>query len=57
MTEFQDRLFFGTDLFFKNMPVKIVDLLNEMLTAGQISKEVFEKIAYKNAEKFLGVKR
>lgn len=57
MTEFQDRLYFGTDLFFKNMPVSIVDLLYEMRDAGQISNEVFEKIAYKNAEKFLGVKR
>lgn len=57
MTEFQDKLFFGTDLFFKNQPVRIVDFLYEMRDGGYITNEVFEKIAYKNAEKFLGIKR
>ena len=56
MTEFQDRLFFGTDMCFPGMNVPIMKFLDEMLESNMITKEVFDKITYKNAEKFLGVK-
>ena len=56
MTEFQDRLFFGTDMCFPGMDVPIVKFLKEMLETNMITKEVYDKICYKNAEKFLGVK-
>ena len=56
MTEFQDRLFFGTDIFFKGHPSTNHLFMYEMRDEGHISQEVFDKIAYKNAEKFLGVK-
>ena len=57
MEEFQDRLFFGTDMCFPGMDVPIIRFLKKMRDDGMISKEIFEKIAYKNAEKFLGVTR
>lgn len=56
MTEFQDRLFFGTDLVCPGMDVPIIRFLDEMHHSGMITTEVFDKITYKNAEKFLGVK-
>ena len=56
LTEFSDRMFFGTDIVFPEMPVKIIELLNDWRDSGRISQEVYDKIAYKNAEKFLGVK-
>ncbi len=57
MAEFQDRLFFGTDITSPKMPVTIIPFLYEMLEGGYITQEIFEKIAYKNAEKFLGITR
>ncbi len=57
LTEFQDKLYFGTDMVCPGMPVPIIEFLYEMRDSGKITNEVFEKIAYKNAEKFLGVKR
>ena len=56
MTEFQDRLFFGTDMCFPGMDVPIIKFLKEMHETNMITKEVYDKICYKNAEKFLGVK-
>ncbi len=56
LTEFQDRLFFGTDMCFPGMNVPIISFLYEMRDSKMITNEVFEKISHKNAEKFLGVK-
>ncbi len=55
LTEFQDRMFFGTDIVNPTMPVTIIDLLNDWRDTGRISEEVYNKITYKNAEKFLGL--
>lgn len=55
LTEFQDRLFFGTDICKKDMPVDLVDTLKNWRDTKKISEEVFQKIARENAIKFLGL--
>ena len=55
MTEFQDRLYFGTDICSENTPVMLGDLLISWRESGKISETVFRKIAYENAEKLLGL--
>ncbi|MFH1904240.1 MAG: amidohydrolase family protein [bacterium] len=55
LTEFQDRLLFGTDICRFNTPFPLVDLLLEWRDTRKISEEVFSKVARKNAEKLLGL--
>lgn len=56
LTEFADRMFFGSDTVSPDMHVPIIGLLNEWRDTGRISQEVYDKIAFKNAERFLGIK-
>ena len=49
LTEFQDRMLFGTDLCAVGMAIPLDDLLLEWRESGIISEEVFEKVARKNA--------
>lgn len=53
MTEFQDRLLFGTDLCAPGTPTPMVDLLLEWRDTKKISEEVFNKVARENAIKLL----
>ena len=60
LDEFQDRLFYGTDLCQpKNRTSSIFfglrDFLNNALAEKHISKEVYEKVTHLNAEKLLGL--
>lgn len=55
LTEFQDRLYFGTDMCSENMTVELDSLLVSWKETGKISETVFRKIAYENAEKLLGL--
>jgi len=55
MNEFQDRLHFGTDICAPDTPTQLVDFLNNALAEGAITREVYEKIGWKNAERLLGV--
>ncbi|NLD88152.1 MAG: amidohydrolase family protein [Clostridiales bacterium] len=55
LTEFQDRLFFGTDMCFEDMPVELDKLLIAWTEQGKISKTVFRKISYDNAARLLGL--
>ena len=55
LTEFQDRLYFGTDICFPGMTVELGDLLISWKETGKISQTVFQKIAYDNAVKLLGI--
>ena len=55
MTEFQDRLFFGTDMCFPDMPCELPDLLIRWKNEGRISEEVFYKVAKGNAIRLLGL--
>jgi len=49
LTEFQDRLLFGTDICYPTMAIPLVDLLIEWRDTGKISEEVFRKVARENA--------
>ncbi len=55
LTEFQDRLFFGTDICSPNMPFRTRELLLEWRDTGKITHGVFNKIARENAVKLLGL--
>jgi len=55
LTEFQDRLFFGTDICNADMPFPTMELLLEWRETKKISEEVFRKVARENAVKFLGL--
>jgi predicted TIM-barrel fold metal-dependent hydrolase len=57
LTEFQDRLFFGTDITGVDSPAPLVDLLLRLRDEGRISKTVFNKVARENARDLLGLKR
>ena len=55
MTEFQDRLFFGTDLCSLGMDVPMPAMLLRWRDEGRISPEVFWKISEGNARKLLEI--
>jgi len=55
LTEFQDRLYFGTDICTKSMPVPLVDTLIKWRDMHKISETVFNKIARDNAAKLFGL--
>ncbi|MBR4016924.1 MAG: amidohydrolase family protein, partial [Oscillospiraceae bacterium] len=62
MTEFADRLFYGTDIcdipstFPGNLPYDFAAFLDNMAETGMISMDVYKKIARENAIKFLDLK-
>ena len=49
LTEFQDRLCFGTDICGANQPLPLAALLIRLRGSGKISDGVFRKIARENA--------
>jgi predicted TIM-barrel fold metal-dependent hydrolase len=49
LNEFQDRLFFGTDICAPDTPTPLVDFLLELRQSGAISEAVFQKVARENA--------
>lgn len=55
MEEFQDRLFFATDICDPRNELTLIDYLNDAVAEGAISQQAYEKICYKNAEKLLGI--
>jgi len=55
LSEFQDRLLFGTDICSPVTPTPLVDFLLDLRGAGKIREEVFQKIARQNAVKLLGL--
>ncbi len=55
LNEFQDRLYYGSDITHRDMPFKLRDWLIEMRDGGKITEKVFAKIARKNAQKLLGL--
>ena len=55
LTEFQDRLLFGTDLCFPTMPIDIIGLLLDWRETGKISETVFQKVARENAIRVFGL--
>lgn len=55
LSEFADRLYFGTDMTAPDMPVELDGLLLSWREQGKISESTFRKIAYENAEKLFGL--
>ena len=59
LTEFQDRLLFGMDICSpeqeRKKPNRLSGFLRDMLEKGDVSEEVFVKVARGNAERILGV--
>ena len=55
LSEFEDRLYFGTDMCFPTMEVELDQLLLRWRNTGKISQTTFRKIACENAEKLLGL--
>ena len=53
LNEFQDKLFFGTDICSFNQKVQLAEYLLSLKSKGKISQEVFQKIAKENAIKLL----
>ncbi|HJN14132.1 MAG TPA: amidohydrolase family protein, partial [Armatimonadota bacterium] len=55
MDEFQDRLFFGTDVCDPRNETPLPGYLDAAVESGHISRECYERIGWKNAEALLGV--
>ncbi len=59
LTEFQDRLLFGTDCYKldqkDNLLIYLKTFLEEGLASGKLSQEVFDKVTHRNAERVLGL--
>lgn len=55
LTEFQDKLFFGTDICLPTLPTPLAGFLLELLEKQKISQTAFNKIAKENAIKLLGL--
>jgi predicted TIM-barrel fold metal-dependent hydrolase len=55
LTEFQDRMLYGTDLCYPTMELPMIGLLKEWRETGKISEEVFQKVARENAIKLFGL--
>jgi hypothetical protein len=53
LDEFQDRLYFGTDICYPDTPTPLVDLLLKLRDSGAISDSVFRKVARENAAALL----
>lgn len=55
LNEFQDRLFFGTDICAPGTEVPLAPYLKQLKQEGSLSETVFRKIARENALRILGV--
>ena len=55
LKEFQDRLYFGTDICAPDTPTPLVDYLLGLRDAGKLSQDAFDKIARLNAVRLLGL--
>jgi predicted TIM-barrel fold metal-dependent hydrolase len=53
LTEFQDRLLFGTDICHFEMPFWTRDILLDWRNTGRITEAVFNKVARENATRLL----
>jgi predicted TIM-barrel fold metal-dependent hydrolase len=55
LEEHQDRLLFGTDIVYAGQELPIVEYLRSAVQRGQISRQAFERIAWRNAVRLLGL--
>jgi predicted TIM-barrel fold metal-dependent hydrolase len=58
LNEFQDKLFFGTDICHVDRPVpRIIPYLKKALEGGKISRTAYAKITQENTERILKLKQ
>ncbi|MPM95453.1 hypothetical protein SDC9_142607 [bioreactor metagenome] len=59
LNEFQDRLFFGTDICQPTMPTlrPLAEFLLDLRKTGDISETVFQKVARENAIRVLELEK
>jgi predicted TIM-barrel fold metal-dependent hydrolase len=55
MEEFQDRLMFGTDICWPGQETPIVEYFQKLRQEKLISPQAWEKIAWRNADRLLGL--
>ena len=55
LQRFQDQLLFGTDICSPTTGTPLVEFLNTALADGKIPPDVYEKIAWKNANRILNL--
>ncbi|MDD2707500.1 MAG: amidohydrolase family protein [Verrucomicrobiae bacterium] len=55
LEEFQDRLFFASDICDPRNKLTLISFLNEAVEKSLISRQAYEKICYRNAERLLGI--
>ncbi|MBQ7033165.1 MAG: amidohydrolase family protein [Clostridia bacterium] len=55
LTEFKERILFGTDLCYMGEENHLPELLEKLRDEGLITQTVFEGIAFRNAERLLGM--
>ena len=51
LTEFQDRVFFGTDICSPANDPRHAELLRDLRGRGSITDEAFENISWRNADR------
>lgn len=56
LEEFQDRLLFGTDICDPRNQLTLFDFLNQAVANGDISRDCYEKVCYRNAERLLQIR-
>ena len=57
MEKFKERLMFGTDMVNITMKFPLGDWMDEMFEQGRLSKETYESISFKNAERLFGLNK
>ena len=55
LEDYADRLFFATDMVNKDMVFPLGAWLDEQVKAGALSKDAYEKICWKNAQRVFGL--
>ncbi len=55
LEKFQDKLFFATDMVNVEMEFPLGKWLDDKYASGELSKEAYEKICFKNAQRVFGL--
>ena len=55
LEEYADRLFFATDMVNKDMVFPLGAWLDEQVASGALSRDAYEKICWKNAQRVFGL--
>ena len=55
LQEFQDRLYFGTDIANDPQKLPIVEHFRRLHDERRVPREVLEKVSYRNAARLLGI--